>query len=126
MDIGRAKGWRTGPAQGNAVAPVESNATQPPRTSKAPPRSTKFQGKCWHCDTPGHTRKECRKLQRETAASTSWERTQQTDWQPANDESSNDGPNPIDCIIKSFAALSSEEQDELAARFQQNEDFIEA
>ena len=126
MDIGRAKGWRTAPAQGNAAAPVESNATQPPRSSKPSPRSTKFQGNCWHCNTPGHTRKECRKLQRETAASTSWEGTQQTDWQPTNDDSSNDGPNPIDRIIKSFAALSSEQQDELAARFQQNEDFIEA
>jgi hypothetical protein len=60
------------------------------------------------------------------AASANWEGMQQTDWRSTNDKASNDGPNPIDRIIKSFAALSSEEQDELAARFQQNEDFTEA
>jgi hypothetical protein len=60
------------------------------------------------------------------AASVNWEGSQQTDWRPANNEPNDDGPDPIDRIIKSFAALSSEEQDELAARFQQNQDFTEA
>jgi hypothetical protein len=100
MDIGRAKGWRTGSAQENATTPVENNATQSsPRSSKAPLRSTKFQGKCWHCNTPGHTWKECRKLQREMAVSANWEGAQQADWQSTNDGSSSDGPNPIDRII---------------------------
>ena len=40
------------------------------------------------------------------------------DWQPADNWT-----NPIDAIIKSFAALSTKEQDELAARFQESEDF---
>jgi hypothetical protein len=43
------------------------------------------------------------------------------DWQPSDNRT-----NPIDAIIQSFAALSSEEQDELAARFQQSEDFQNA
>lgn len=58
------------------------------------------------------------------AASVDWEQTSEvrsTDWQPADKSA-----NPIDAIIKSFAALAPEQQDELAARFQQNEDFTEA
>jgi hypothetical protein len=43
------------------------------------------------------------------------------DWQPSDNRT-----NPIDAIIKSFAALSSEEQDELTARFQESEDFQNA
>jgi translation initiation factor 2 beta subunit (eIF-2beta)/eIF-5 len=125
MDIGRARGWRAGPAQGNATIPVENNATQPPaRSSRTPARPTKFQGKCWYCDIPGHTRKECRKQQRDIAASTNWEQppeAQLVDLQPTDNRS-----NPIDAIIRSFAALSTGEQDELAARFQQNEDFTDA
>ena len=69
--------------------------------------------------------KECRKLQREKAATmTTWEQPaegQLVDWQPADNRT-----NPIDAIIKSFAALSTEEQDELAARFQESEDFQDA
>ena len=65
--------------------------------------------------------KEYRKLQRERAAATTWEQPaegQLVDWQPADNRT-----NPIDAIIKSFAALSTEKQDELAARFQESEDF---
>jgi hypothetical protein len=123
MDVGRGKTWRKGPVQGNAVAPTQSNAAPAPaRDTK--PRPSKFQGECWHCQRPGHTRKECRKLQRETAASAGWEQppeAQLVDWQPSDNRT-----NPIDAIIKSFAALSSEEQDELAARFQESEDFQNA
>jgi hypothetical protein len=124
MDVERARGWRTGPTQGNAATPAENNATQPPKPSRPSTRPTKFQGKCWYCGIPGHTRKECRKQQRDVAASADWEQTSEvrsTDWQPTDK-----GANPIDAIIKSFAALAPEQQDELAARFQQNKDFTEA
>ena len=52
---------------------------------------------------------------------TTWEQPaegQLVDWQLADNRT-----NPIDAIIKSFAALSTKEQDELAARFQESEDF---
>ena len=123
MDVGQAKGWRKGPTQGNAATPAQSN-TAPAKDSR-PQHPPKFQGDCWHCQKPGHTMKECRKLQREKAATTTtWEQLaegQLVDWQPADNQT-----NPIDAIIKSFAALSTEEQDELAARFQESEDFQDA
>ena len=123
MDVGRAKGWRKGPTQGNAATPAQASAT--PAKDNRPQRPPKFQGDCWHCQKPGHTMKECRKLQREkAAATTTWEQPtegQLVDWQPADNRT-----NPIDAIIKSFAALSTEEQDELAARFQESEDFQDA
>jgi hypothetical protein len=125
MDIGRGKTWRKGPVQGNAAVLTQNNAapapSKDPRTSTRP---SKFQGECWHCQRLGHTRKECRKLQRETAASAGWEqppKAQLVDRQPSDNRT-----NPINAIIKSFAALSSEEQDELAARFQESEDFQKA
>ena len=123
MDVGRAKGWRKGPTQGNAATPAQASAT--PAKDNRPQRPPKFQGDCWHCQKPRHTMKECRKLQREKAATTTtWEQPaegQLVDWQPADNRT-----NPIDAIIKSFAALSTEEQDELAARFQESEDFQDA
>jgi hypothetical protein len=125
MDVGRGKTWRKGPVQGNAAVPTQNNAAPAPsKDPRASTRPSKFQGECWHCQKPGHTRKECRKLQRETAASAGWEQppeAQLVDWQPSDNRT-----NPINAIIKSFAALSSEEQDELAARFQESEDFQNA
>ena len=121
MDVGRAKGWRKGPTQGNAATPAQGNTAPKDGRTQCPP---KFQGDCWHCQKPGHTMKECRKLQREKATMMTWEQPakgQLVDWQPADNRT-----NPIDAIIKSFVALSTKEQDELAARFQENEDFQDA
>jgi hypothetical protein len=46
---------------------------------------------------------------------------QLVDWQPADNKT-----NPIDAIINSFTTLSSQEQDELASRFQESKDFQDA
>ena len=122
MDVGRAKGWRKGLTQGNVAMPVQGNAA--PAKDGRPQHPPKFQGDCWHCQKLGHTMKECRKLQREKAAATTWEQLaegQLVDWQPADNWT-----NPINAIIKTFTALSTEEQDELAARFQESEDFQDA
>ena len=68
MDMGRAKGWRRSPTQGNAATPAQGNTA--PAKDGRPQCPPKFQGDCWHCQKPGHTMKGCRKLQREKAATT--------------------------------------------------------
>jgi hypothetical protein len=118
MDLSRTRGSRRGQRAGGNAAQIQE---YPPQGNVAQTQfPAKFTGECYHCQKKGHMARDCRSRARERAAQTEvWESPREgqlVDWQPGDNKS-----NPVDGLIKGFAALSPEERDDLAARFQQGE-----